>query len=180
MEDICGSLPLELTAGFHESGHEFEAIEITREWQSWSGLKSTWVPWSQFSLCKVSLCLDPRSNPGKRSRRTHGQQYFPEKKWVPLNGAVVGWCLLTRFCPNTLQIFRALHWSSFPRQHCNCTVGWCTFSALHHQNTTQEYRNSWKVVQIENGFSKICRTQVRKQCQTPLQVDYALCRWTMH
>ena len=147
MEDICGSLPLELTAGFHESGHEFEAIEITREWQSWSQLKSTWVPWSQFSLCKVSLCLDPPSNPGKRSRRTHGQQYFPEKRWVPLNGAVVGWCLLTRFCPNTLQIFRSLHWSSFPASIAIApSVDVLSQHSLHDQNTTLEYRK------MENFF----------------------------
>ena len=31
-------------------------------------------------------------------------------------------------------------------------------------------------MQVENGFSEICRTQVRKHCHTLLQVDYALNR----
>ena len=31
-------------------------------------------------------------------------------------------------------------------------------------------------MQVENGFNEICRTQVRKHCQTPLQVNYALNR----
>ena len=131
------------------------------------------------SRCAKCHCASfPGSNPGKRSRRTNGQQYFPEKNWVPLNGAVVGWCLLTRFCPNTLQIFRSCTDPLFPASIAIASS--VDVLSQHHQNTTQEYRNSGKVVQIENGFSKICRTQVRKQCQTPLQVDYALCRWTMH
>ena len=35
-------------------------------------------------------------------------------------------------------------------------------------------------MQVENGFNEICRTQVRKHCQTLLQLDLALCRWTLH
>ena len=49
----------------------------------------------------------------------------------------------------------------------------CAIKILH----PLECRKSGKLImQVEKGFNEICRTQVRKHCQTLLQVDYALNR----